>query len=98
VCGVTVAEMFAGVRTTKDEARCLAALADFQRLAIPDRLWETVGRHQAQLLAHGLTIPLADAIIATLALDLDVELWHYDHHFNDIQKVLPQLKFLQEPP
>lgn len=98
MCGVTVAEMFAGVRTAKDEARCLAALADFQRLLIPDALWEAVGRHQALLLAHGLTIQLADAAIATLALDLDLELCHYDRHFNDIKTVLPRLKHFQEPP
>jgi predicted nucleic acid-binding protein len=98
VCGLTVAEMFAGVRTAKDEARCLAALADFQRLAIADTLWETVGRNQSQLLAHGLTLQLPDVAIATLALDLDLELWHYDRHFFDIQRVFPQLKFFQEPP
>ena len=57
-----------------------------------------MGRHQALLLAYGLTIHLADATIATLALDLDLELWHYDRHFNDIQSVLPRLKFFQEPP
>lgn len=98
VCGVTVAEMFAGVRTAKDEARCLAALADFQRLPIPDTLWETIGRHQSKLSAQGLTVPLADAAIATLALHLDIELWHYDRHFIDIQKIIPRLKFFQEPP
>lgn len=98
VCGITVAEMLAGVRTAKDEARCLAALADFQRLPLPDPLWETIGRNQSQLLAHGLTIQLADTAIATLALDLDLELWHYDRHFVDMQNVLPRLKLFQEPP
>ncbi len=98
VCGVTVAEMFAGVRTAKDEARCLTALVEFQRLAIPDTLWETTGRNQAQLSAHGFTVELADAAIATLALHLDLELWHYDRHYTDIQKVLPNLKFFHEPP
>jgi predicted nucleic acid-binding protein len=98
ICGITVAEMFAGVRTAQDEARCLAALADFQRLPIPDTLWEAIGRNQSQLLAQGLTVPLADAAIATLALHLNVELWHYDRHFFDIQKVFPKLKFFQEPP
>jgi predicted nucleic acid-binding protein len=28
-CGVTVAELFAGVRTTKDETKLRAALTDF---------------------------------------------------------------------
>jgi len=56
VCGITVAEMFAGVRTAKDEARCLAALADFQRLLIPDALWETAGRNQSMVLSRGVTV------------------------------------------
>ena len=69
VCGITVAEMFAGVRTAKDEARCLAALADFQRLPIPDALWETTGRYQSLLLSRGVTVQLADTAIATLAIE-----------------------------
>jgi len=56
VCGITVAEMLAGVRTAKDEARSLAALADFQRLQIPDALWGTAGRNQSLLLSRGVIV------------------------------------------
>jgi len=56
VCGITVAEMFAGVRTAKEEARCLAALPDFQRLLIPDALWETAGGNQSMLLFRAVTV------------------------------------------
>jgi predicted nucleic acid-binding protein len=98
VCGVTVAEMFAGVRTPADEARCLAALADFQRLAIPEGLWEAVGRDQALLRSAGVTVQLTDTTIAALAIASNLELWTYDAHFGLIRGVLPQLRLFREPP
>lgn len=98
ICGITVAEMFAGVRTAADEARCRAALADFGNLPIPETLWEMTGRNQALLRANGVTVPLTDTAIATLAIALDLELWAYDAHFSLIRRVLPALKLFQEPP
>jgi predicted nucleic acid-binding protein len=98
VCGLTVAEMFAGVRTAKDEARCRAALADFQRLSIPEALWETAGRNHSLLLSRGVTVQLADTAIATLAIEFDLELWNHDRHFTLIQTALPQLKLFKELP
>lgn len=98
VSGIRVAEMFVGVRTPVDETRCLAALAEFQRLAIPEALWETVGRNQALLQSKGVTVQLADTAIATLAIASNLELWTYDAHFALIQGVLPQLRLFKEPP
>jgi predicted nucleic acid-binding protein len=98
VCGVTVAELFAGVRSVKDEAKLRAALADFQILPIADALWETVGRNQASLSANGVTVPLIDTALATIAIAAGIELWTYDSHFALIQGVLPALKLFQEPP
>lgn len=98
VCGITVAELFAGVRNPRTEARVRTALADFRTLAIPDALWEQVGRNQSALLARGVTVPLTDTILATLALSLGVELWAYDAHFGLAQSVLPALRLFVEPP
>ena len=43
-------------------------------------------------------MPFPDALIATIAIDNDLELWNYERHFADMQKVLPALKLFQEPP
>jgi predicted nucleic acid-binding protein len=98
VCGVALAEMFAGVRTPADEVRCRTALADFQPLSIPETLWETVGSNQARLRANGVTVPLTDTVVASLAVALNLELWAYDAHFVLIQRILPALKLFHEPP
>jgi hypothetical protein len=98
VCGITVAEMFAGIRTPADEARCRTALADFRLVSTPDALWEEAGRHHSTLRGQGVTVPLTDTILATLAMMLGVELWTYDTHFGLIQGVLSALRLFQEPP
>ena len=98
MCGVTIAELFAGVRTAKDEAKLRAALADFKAQAIPDTLWETIGRNQSSFSASGVTVPLVDTAPATIAIALGIDLWTYDAHFTMIQRVLPALTLFQEPP
>ena len=98
VSGVTVAELFAGVRTARDEARLQTALADFPAVPIPDAVWELTGRNQATLQANGVTVPLTDTVIATVAMAIGVELWTYDGHFQLIQRVLPALRLFVEPP
>jgi predicted nucleic acid-binding protein len=98
VCGVTIAELIAGVRSAKDEAKLRAALADFKTQPIPDSLWESIGRNQSTLSANGVTVPLVDTALATIAIALGVELWAYDAHVTMIQQVLPALTLFQEPP
>jgi predicted nucleic acid-binding protein len=98
VCGLTVAELFAGIRSAKDESKLRTALGDFQSLSIADALWEPSGRNQSQLSAKGITVPLIDTALATIAMESDIELWTYDSHFAMIQGVLPALQLFQEPP
>jgi predicted nucleic acid-binding protein len=98
VCGVTVAELFAGVRSAKDEAKLRTALGDFAVLPMADAVWEEIGRNQSRLSANGITVPLIDAALATIAIHEGIELWTYDAHFPMMQGVMPALKVFQEPP
>lgn len=75
VCGVTRAEILSGARGYDDRQRLLTILDGFQQVAIPASLWDDVGGIQAQLRAGALTVPLADAILATVAIMLDVDVW-----------------------
>jgi predicted nucleic acid-binding protein len=98
VCGVTRAEILHGARSAAHRQLLLAALNLFQQLPFPDSLWDEVGDHLAALRAAGVTVPLADVIIATVAIANGVELKTRDHQFTLIQAVLPQLRLFQEPP
>jgi predicted nucleic acid-binding protein len=61
-------------------------------------LWDLVGDTLATLNARGLTVPFADAVVATLGIEHDIEVWARDAHFSAMQKILPQLKLFPEPP
>jgi predicted nucleic acid-binding protein len=98
VCGITRAEVLYGVRNPGDVARFTAALNPLPLAPIPDSLWDTVGLNLAALRSAGLPMSLADVTIASLAIQLGVELWARDQHFPLIQTVLPSLRLFAEPP
>lgn len=98
VCGVVRAEMLAGARDLRHRAQLLMLLNSFPPMPIPDSIWDTLGDNLNTLRAGGVTIPFADAIIATVAIVNDIDLWTRDAHFTLVQGVLPALKLFAEPP
>jgi predicted nucleic acid-binding protein len=98
ICGATLAEIYAGARSPADFKKFDKALSVFGSVNIPKKFWPSLGRNLALLGAKGVTVPFPDALIATAALENDVELWQHDRHFVEIQKVIPRLKLFTEPP
>jgi predicted nucleic acid-binding protein len=98
VCGVTQAEVLHGSRDAGHRLKLLRDLAAFQFLPMPDGIWVQVGDNLADLRRNGITVPLADAIIATLGIENDIEVWARDPHFPMMKNVLPRLRLFQEPP
>lgn len=98
VCGVTQAEVLHGSRDAAHRQKLLSDLAAFQFLTLPDGLWINVGDNLADLRRNGITVPLADAAIATLGIENNIEVWARDPHFPMMQRALPRLRLFQEPP
>jgi predicted nucleic acid-binding protein len=96
ICGVTRAEILSGARGLRDRARLVTVLDGFQQVGIPEPMWDEACDVLSQLRAKGVTVPLADAVLATIALALDEELWARDIHFSNIRQVLPALKLYRE--
>lgn len=98
VCGIVRAELLHGARTPKERAAVLAMLATLASIPFAEPLWDEVGDNLALLRSHGVTIPVPDVILATLAISENVELWSRDAHFTHVQRVLPALRLFVEPP
>ncbi len=98
VCGVTRAEVLHGARDAKHRVHLVRALGLFQQVVIPDDHWDLIGDQLAHWRSSGLTVPFADAVIATVAVLNYLELWTRDAHFSRIQAVTPKLRLFQEPP
>jgi predicted nucleic acid-binding protein len=98
VCGVVRAEILAGARNITERNKLISFLLPFQHVPMHDAEWDKVGGNLAALYATGLSVPFPDAVIATLGIENDLEVWARDPHFAKMQKVLPALKLFQEPP
>jgi predicted nucleic acid-binding protein len=98
VCGVTRAEVLGGGRDPTHRRMMLNLLQTFSCVPISEQSWDEVGVNLAKLRWNGLTIPIADVVIATVGMELDVAVWARDRHFPLMAKVLPKLRLFVEPP
>jgi predicted nucleic acid-binding protein len=98
ICGIVLAEVLAGARDAADYAKLVAALAPFPQVPIHESIWATVGRYLWSLRSKGVSVPFPDVVIATVAIENNIELWTRDTQFQLIQTVLPALQLFQEPP
>src|SRR5262249_12877988 len=98
VCCIAQAELLHSSRDPAHRQKLLADLAALLFVPLPDAIWIPVGDNLAALRANGITVPLLDAVVATLGIENDLEVWARDPHFPTMQKVLPRLKLFQELP
>ena len=98
ICGVTLAEVFAGAKKATDLAQFSTSLGIFGVVPIPLNIWDDLGRNLFLLRKSGFVLPFPDVLLATVAIHHDLELWTYDAHFPLIQSVLTNLRLFQEPP
>jgi predicted nucleic acid-binding protein len=98
ICGVVRAESLAGCRSAADRKKLTSILNGFVQIPTPETYWDAVGDNLAELRRNGVTVPFPDAVIATLGILLDVEVWSRDPHFPTMQRFLPALKLFHEPP
>jgi predicted nucleic acid-binding protein len=98
VCGIVRAEVLAGSRSVTDRNKLITILNGLVQVPIPEPLWDTVGRNLEDLRTNGVTVPFADVVLATLAIENKAELWTRDAHFQMVRTILPALDLFQEPP
>jgi predicted nucleic acid-binding protein len=87
-----------GGRGAADRQRLIIFLAPFHAIPTPESIWDLVGDNLSTLGAAGVVVPLPDALVATLAIENDLEIWARDPHFPTMQQYLPRLKLFQPPP
>lgn len=93
VCGVVKSEILHGARTNEEIDNYLASFTTFDLLETDEYDFEGIGLMLQNLRANGVSVPLADVMIAFSALKYDVPLWTRDGHFRLIQGLYPELEF-----
>jgi predicted nucleic acid-binding protein len=97
-CGVVRAELLCGAHLPSDRVRILNSIASCGYVDVERSTWDILGDNLALLRKAGLCVPFSDALLASLAIELDMELWTHDAHFSQMQTVLSALKLFTPPP
>lgn len=88
-CWVIKAELLIAATGRKNFDRLREYLSAVPEIPITERVWERASRLGFALRNQGLTIPLPDLLIAQIALESDLALWHVDQHFEEIRRSAP---------
>ena len=94
VCGVVRAELLHGAVSDKHLKSMSAMLDAFEEADLEKADWQFLGENMYRLRTHGVTVPLADVIIATVAIKNRITVWTHDNHFKLMQDVLQDLQIM----
>lgn len=90
--GIVRAELLLGSRSEKNQKEMHENLAEFDTLDLERADWEALGDQLYNYRTHGVTIPISDAIMASIALTYGIPVWSNDKHFEMMKSVISELK------
>ena len=96
ISGVTRAELLHGAKNNTDFIYIEGALNSFEELDVDREIWSQLGKILFKLRRKGIKVPFQDALIATLAIANNCQLWTYDNHYKLILKVIPELELFND--
>lgn len=77
--------------SVKNFTQISEGLDSFQEVNLETGDWNRLGENLYLLRANGLTVPLADAIIATVVIKYGIPVWTNDKYFGLMSKILKGL-------
>jgi tRNA(fMet)-specific endonuclease VapC len=91
--GMVLAELLQGIKTPKEARLVQQSLGKLPYLEMTRYDWEQAGELSASLRRKGITLPLSDLIVGSIAIREGVDIFTADPHF----KKIPGLKIHQIP-
>jgi predicted nucleic acid-binding protein len=91
LCGVTITELLQGAKGTKEKEQLDFLFANVPCVPIEPSDWVAAGHRLQALRTQGITLPLTDALIATIAKRQGVPVLTIDAHFQHLSVALIDL-------
>lgn len=85
--GIIIAELLQGVKSSREEQVVAELLQVINPLEVTTGLWVKAGKLASVLRRKGVTLPLTDLAIATLAMEHGLVIFTLDSHFDQIPGV-----------
>jgi predicted nucleic acid-binding protein len=86
-CGIIVFELMQGVKSEPEKSKISEALSNIHYLEMTKSLWQKSAEISASLKTGGLTLPLSDIFIASVAIEYNLSVFTLDKHFEQIAGV-----------
>jgi len=80
--GPVVAELLGGTKTRREFGELAAGLSALPRLDPQPPIWDKVAEFAFQLRRKGISVPMVDVLIMTVAWENGCGLLHADRHFD----------------
>lgn len=95
LCGVVKTELLRGAKTENDFIEMNQILSEFPCFEFCEEDWIEVAKLCYKLKIKGIQVPLADSIIAHLAIKNEAQVWTNDNHFLLMKNVLNKLRLFK---
>ncbi len=93
VPGVVEAELLHGAVSERNRQELHRSLSVYTEGNLGDGDWKTLGDQLYKYRISGVTMPLADAIIASTSMKYGYPVWTEDGHFGLMKRVFPNLEY-----
>lgn len=87
ICGIIIFELMQGVKSEPEKLKISDALSNIRYLEMTKSLWQKSADISASLKKRGLTLPLSDIFIASIAIENNLSVFTLDKHFGQIPRV-----------
>ncbi len=87
IAGVIISELLQGAKSQEDFREISDKISILPYLKTSKDTWIKVGEISFKLRKQGITLPLTDIFIATLARENNYEVYTLDSHFKEIPRV-----------
>lgn len=85
VTGVVLTELLQGIKTDKERQRLTALFSSLPFIETVREDWQTAGEDLRELRRRGVTVPVTDAVIATVAHRRGMAVLTTDPHFKSFK-------------
>ena len=83
-CGIAMFELLQGVKSDSERETILGILSTLPYLEMSIDLWQKSAAISLSLKKRGITLPLSDIFIASIAIEYNLSVFTLDNHFEQI--------------
>ena len=87
MCGIVLFELLQGVKSETERSAILNAVSELPYIEMNNILWQKSSLLSTSLRKNGITLPVSDILIATIALEHNISIFTLDKHFESISGV-----------